>query len=483
MVEFKLPDVGEGMHEGEILRWLVKPGEAVKLDQPILEVQTDKVNAELTSPVSGVVDKIMFAEGDVVEVGTTLMLIATEDNAATATASVSAERPGQGTVAKQTTAAGHGSGESGNGVPAVQTAHAAAQTTQAAHAASQTAHPAQPTATPRPLGQAASAPNALSQAKPRVTATPYVRQMAREMQIDIEQVTGTGPAGRVTEDDLRRFANAGQASAGAQGKVDAVTVVAPAGSRSFALAESAGKQSAGAIGREKETRIPLKGIRKKIAEHLVKSVTIIPHVTHVDELEMDALRGLRERLRPHAEARGVKLTYLPFFIKALIVALKEYPTLNASIDDGSNEIVLKNYYNIGIATDTEDGLIVPVVKDADQKTIFQLAEEISRLAQQAREGKLSLAEITGGTFTISNVGPIGGLLATPIINHPEAAILGLHKLEQRMVVREGEGVVRWMMNLSLSFDHRLIDGVTAVRFTNRMRQLLENPELLLAELV
>jgi len=203
----------------------------------------------------------------------------------------------------------------------------------------------------------------------------------------------------------------------------------------------------------------------------------------VDELEADALQALRERLRPLAAERQVKLTYLPFFIKAIVIALKEFPFFNASLDDETKEIVLKRYYHIGIATDTPDGLIVPVIRDADRKTVFEMAEEIGRLSERAREGKLKLADITGGTFTISNVGPIGSLLATPIINHPEAAILALHKMEPRMVVRNGEGVIRLMMNMALSFDHRLIDGAEAIRFTNRIKRLLEQPDLLWAEMV
>ncbi|MED0675621.1 dihydrolipoamide acetyltransferase family protein [Aneurinibacillus thermoaerophilus] len=423
MVEFKLPDVGEGMHEGEISKWLVREGELVTRDQPVVEVQTDKVNAELSSPVTGVIKKIMFSEGDIVEVGATLLIIEEETEAA---APPAAESKMPASLVKMSE--NHAS-------PATTTVH-------------------------------------------RALATPYVRQLAREMKIDIEQIRGTGPAGRVTEEDVRRFAQDKQNETVATVPenwvaVDDVTKAKPADSVRKAVPKE----------QEAEERIPLKGIRKKIAEHMVKSVTIIPHVTHIDELEMDALKALRERLKDYAEERGIKLTFLPFFIKAVVIALKEFRTLNASIDDATNEIVLKNYYHIGIATDTQDGLLVPVIKDADRKTIFQLAEEIRDLASRAREGKLTLDEITGGTFTISNVGPIGGLYATPIINHPEVAILALHKMEPRMVVRDAEGVIRMMMNISLSFDHRLIDGVTAVKFTNRIRELLEKPERLFAEMV
>ncbi|WP_409178885.1 dihydrolipoamide acetyltransferase family protein [Brevibacillus fortis] len=423
MVEFKLPDVGEGMHEGEIVKVLVRTGESVQQDQPLLEVQTDKVNAELSAPVTGIIREIFISEGETVEVGTTLLVI---------DAGTEAKKEETKTV---------------NFAPA-----------RADHR--------------------------------RSLATPYVRQLAREMKLDIELVTGTGAAGRVTEEDLRQFANRLQKSAPAKFPttatgnerlleastvaVETEAVVQPKTGTATRVATS----SQGDI-----ERLPLKGIRKKIAEHMVKSVTIIPHVTSVDELEMDQLRALREKLKPHADKRNIKLTFLPFFIKALVIALKEFPMLNASIDDSTNEILLKRFYNIGIATDTSEGLIVPVIKDADHKSIFQLAEEIDQLARLAREGKLTMEHITGGTFTISNVGPIGGLQATPIINHPEVAIISLHKMEKRWVVREDEGVIRWMMNLSLSFDHRLIDGVTAVRFTNRIKELLEDPNLLFAEMV
>ncbi|GIO08790.1 dihydrolipoyllysine-residue acetyltransferase component of pyruvate dehydrogenase complex [Brevibacillus reuszeri] len=420
MVEFKLPDVGEGMHEGEILRVLVKTGEFVQMDQPILEVQTDKVNAELSAPASGVVTEIFFAEGDTVHVGTTLLTI---DN-----------------------------GTKTEAAPLPKT-----EQTRAVEA--------------KEVKESVSAKSA-GQGVKRVLATPFVRQMAREMKIDIEQVQGTGPIGRVTEEDLRRFAQVPHAKPSKEKTLEPAmqTVSSPAKGSSAS--------------REKiEERILLKGIRKKIAEQMVKSVSTIPHVTSVDEFEMDELKAVRERLKPFAEKKGVKLTFLPFFIKALVLALKEFPMLNSSLDEETNEIVLKHYYHIGIATDTPQGLIVPVIKDVDQKSIFELAAEISSLAQLARDGKLKMDQITGGTFTISNVGAIGGLQATPIINHPEAAILSLHKMEKRWVVREDEGVIRWMMNTSLSFDHRLIDGVTAVKFTNRIKELIEEPNLLFAEMI
>ncbi|WP_019421021.1 dihydrolipoamide acetyltransferase family protein [Paenibacillus sp. OSY-SE] len=443
MMEFKLPDVGEGIHEGEIGKWLIKEGERVNCDQPIVEVLTDKVNAELTAPAGGVVRKLMFAEGDKVEVGDILFLL---------------DEEGRVTL-----------GRIGEAEQAAATSPPAAPPAAESHIAP--VHPSR-----------------------RARAAPYVRQLARQLKIDIEQVSAAGADGRITEEDLKRYIDtreedeltfvASEATvAGQDGSVGDVALQALQLSRPQVKSVSASRIESEAPPLCAEERIPLRGVRLKIAERLVKAVTIIPHVTQVDELEADALQALRERLQGIAAERQVKLTYLPFFIKALVIALKEFPAFNASLDDGSKEIVLKRYYHIGIATDTPDGLFVPVIRHADRKTIFQLAEEIARLTLQAREGKLTLEQITGGTFTISNVGPIGSLLATPIINHPEAAILALHKMEPRMVVRNGEGVIRLMMNMALSFDHRLIDGADAIRFTNRMKRLLEHPDLLWAEMI
>ncbi|MCY9141600.1 dihydrolipoamide acetyltransferase family protein [Peribacillus frigoritolerans] len=417
MMEFKLPDVGEGMHEGEIIQWLIKEGDAVKQDQPIVEVQTDKVNAELTAPAAGVVKKIFFSVGDIVEVGTTIFTIQEENDVSVPDTGISEEE--------------NQVGQSGD------------VNVNAEHITTKHHHQAV-----------------------RALATPFVRQMAREMKIDIEKVKGSGPAGRITESDLKQFKENDSFTRENAKQHD----------------DKTGQELAPIMGNEREERIPLKGIRKKIAEHMVKSVSTIPHVTHVDELEMDRLKELKNQLKEYSDNKDIKLTFLPFFVKAIVIALKEFKTLNASIDERTNEIILKNYYHIGIATNTNEGLIVPVIKHADQKTIFQLADEIRQLATQAREGKLSIDQITCSTFTISNVGPIGGMHATPIINYPEAAILALHKMEHRMVVRDLEGVIRLMMNMSLSFDHRLIDGVTAVQFTNKIKELLENPIRLVVEM-
>lgn len=438
MYEFKLPDIGEGMHEGEIQRWLVQAGQRVTADTPLVEVQTDKVTAELTVPVGGVVEKLCVQEGTVVPVGTVLAVLNTDAAGSLPEGAASASQP----AAKPPSAAGTGQ---------------------------------------------------------RALATPHVRALARKLGLNIDEIPGTGRAGRVTEADVQHFAAVTQSRSHVADATTPIAAQAGASRTCPAAFAQPGPQAKPAIPvpatapgsvaadaaralSEPVEEVPLRGIRRRIAEHMVRSVQTIPHVTHVDEMEMEALDALRKRLQPMAQARGVKLTFLPFFIKALTVALREFPYLNASLDDAGERILLKRYYHIGVAVDTEEGLIVPKVKNADQKSLFDIAAEVTDLAARARAGRLALQEVSGGTFTVSNVGPIGGLHATPIINHPEAAILGLHKMEPRAVVRNGELAIRKMMYISLSFDHRIIDGAMAVRFTNRLKSLVEQPEALWAEL-
>lgn len=424
MLEFKLPDIGEGMTEAEILQWFVKEGDEVKRDEPVLEIQTDKVSAELTAPEAGIIERIFFEEEETAEVGEVLFTIRTEGEA-------SDKPPASASTPSQT----------------------AEENEREERSVEQPSNPS---------------PSATSRRFKRALATPYVRQLARELNIDIEEVEGTGPIGRVLEEDLYRFKEGmKKTQQPAEEKASPVEMTTPA------------SQAATSGG---ERRIPIKGIRKVIAERMVKSVQTIPHVTHMDELEIEALHSLREEMKAYYEPKGVKITYLPFFVKAVVSALKEFEYFNASVDDETNEIVLKDYYHIGIATDTEQGLVVPVIRDADKKSIVEIAAEISELAILARKGQLRVEQMTGSTFTISNVGPVGGNLATPIINHPEVAILALHKIAPRTVVKEMESVIRLMMNISLSFDHRIIDGVLAVKFTNYIIERLENPNLLLMEM-
>ena len=291
-------------------------------------------------------------------------------------------------------------------------------------------------------------------------ATPATRKLAREMGVDITKVRGSGSMGRITEEDVRKAA--GQA-----------------GSPQSSATRPRSHPPEGRTRRG----CPSGGLRKIVAERMTKSIHTTAQVTHVDEADMTELVLLREAFKGSAEKRGVKLTFLPLMIKAVIPALKEFPYVNASLDEEAGEIVLKKSYNIGIATDTENGLVVPVVKDADKKDVFEIAAEIQQLAAKARSGQLTLDDVHGSTFTITNQGSVGGLFATPIINYPEAAILGTHKISKRPVVREGKIEVRDVMYLSLSFDHRILDGAYAARFVNRVIGVIQDPKLLLAEIL
>jgi pyruvate dehydrogenase E2 component (dihydrolipoamide acetyltransferase) len=423
--EFKLPDIGEGVHEGEIVKWLVKEGESVREDQLMVEVMTDKATVEIPSPKAGTVLKLMYKEGEIAKVGSVLVTIA---------------------VAGETAPT------------AAQTATPAAQ--PAVAAASATATPSSTTRVTMPTTSPGT----------RVLATPATRKLARELRVDISLVTGTGPGGRVSDDDVRRFA-AGGAPAQAPTAIPQ-TPTATSTPRTGVVSMDG-----------REERIPLRGIRKKMSERMHQSKTTAAHFTYVEEVDMTELVQLREQMKPLAEKKNVKFTYLPFIVKAVVAALKEMPILNATLDDAKGEIILKKYYNIGIAAATEEGLVVPVVKEADRKSFLEIASDLERLAKTAREGKLTLSEITGSTFTITSLGAVGGLFATPIVNYPEVAILGVHEIKKRPVVRDGQIVVRDIMLLSLSFDHRIVDGYTGASFCKKIQSYLENPKLLILELV
>ena len=405
---FKLPDIGEGVAEGEILKWMANVGDQIKEDQPLVEIMTDKVNVQIPAPRTGRVLQILAKEGDVAKVGQTIMVI--DD----------------------------GSGDGGASPAPTPPASAPAQ------------------------AAAASGPQQ-APASQAVLATPATRRLARELGVDISQVKGSGSQGRVTDDDVKRFASGSRASPAT------VTMQAPR-----PPTPGAGP---------KEELVPLRGLRRTISERMLKSLQTTAQVTHVDEADMTELVLLREAFKGSAEKRGVHLTFMPFIIKALVPALKEFPYVNSSLDEQSGSIVLKKYYNIGVATDTDQGLVVPVVRDVDKKDIFELAGEIETLADRARKGQLTLDEVRGGTFTITNVGAIGGLFATPIVNTPEVAILGLHKIAKRPVVRDGKVEIRDTTYFSLSFDHRVVDGAYAARFTSRVIDIVQDTKKLLSEVL
>jgi pyruvate dehydrogenase E2 component (dihydrolipoamide acetyltransferase) len=558
--EFKLPDVGEGVAEGELVTWLVEPGDTVTEDMPVAEVETDKALVEVPSPYDGTVKELLAEEGQMVPVGDVIITFDVPEE-----------------------------GDDG----------AAADPADAATAEGATAAESEPA--DADAGAAANADAEASEAETpsgRVFAPPNVRRLARELGIDIASVAGSGPSGRITEGDVRAAAeseSAAAAESGGDGSATAAddapeprnvsvgegtssvtkrttdgetakpvesadrdrTLAAPAtrrvaeeegvdlnavpaterrdgeafvsadavreyaeaqrqarqaeveavsagGGSVSAAAESttndaeaataeagAGESAAAGADAGPETtaegpveRVPYRGVRRTIGDQMERSKYTAPHVTHHDTVVLDELVEFRAATKDLAAKRDVKLTYMPFVLKAVVAALQEFPYLNATLDESDPddaEILLKQYYNVGIAVATDAGLMVPVVEDVDRKSVFELAREIDDLASRARERKVTREEMQGGTFSVTNFGAIGGEYATPIINYPETAILGLGAIEQRPVVQDGEVTAAYTLPLSLSIDHRIIDGAVAGRFTNRVMELLRNPKLLLLE--
>ncbi|WP_338367919.1 dihydrolipoyllysine-residue acetyltransferase [Enterococcus faecium] len=427
--QFKLPDIGEGIAEGEIVKWFVKPGDTINEDDTLLEVQNDKSVEEIPSPVTGTVKNVIVPEGTVANVGDVLVEIdAPGHNSAPSTSAPSAEAPKE----------------------KVETSGSAS------------------------VVEAAD-PNK------RVLAMPSVRQFAREKDVDISQVTATGKGGRVTKEDIENFLAGGPSSAPAKSEAPEAAApkeAAPAAESKPAAPAKPFKSNLGDL----EERVAMTPTRKAIAKAMVNSKHTAPHVTLHDEVEVSKLWDNRKRFKEVAAANGTKLTFLPYVVKALTATVKKYPVLNASIDDANQEIVYKHYYNIGIATDTDHGLYVPNVKDADRKGMFAIADEINEKAKLAHDGKLSAEDMRNGTITISNIGSVGGGWFTPVINYPEVAILGVGTIAQQPIVNaEGEIVVGRVMKLSLSFDHRIVDGATAQQAMNNIKRLLADPELLMME--
>ena len=406
--EFKLPDLGEGVVEGEIVKWLVQPGDTVEEDQSVVELMTDKATVSVPAPRAGKVVSLHGKEGDIAKVHHPLLTM-----------------------------------EIMGGAPA---------------AASAPAHPTAAASSAAPV--AARAVEAV-----KVLATPVTRRMAREHGLDLAAISGTGPQGRVLKADVQAALDIGRAPEPAQAPPRAKLVPLP---------------SAGA-----DQRIPIRGLRRKIAEKMVRSKFTAPHSLFVEEVDATELVALRKRLNAGLAAAGdiLRVSFLPLICKALVPVFRKYPSLNANFDDAAQELVQRGSFNFGIAAATDEGLTVPVVKDVDRLTVRQLAEEISRLAAGARDRTLKLDELSGGTFTITSLGTNGGLFAMPIINYPEVAILGVHRIRKRPVVADDDQiVVREVMNISLSFDHRVIDGLVAAEAVGALVQLLEHPESLLLEM-
>jgi len=420
MKEFKLPDLGEGMQEAEIRRWLIKPGDTIKLDQPMVEVETDKAVVEIPSPIAGRIADIRVPEGQIAKLGEVLVVFETA----------------------ATPAKGDGSSRSRETLPATETAKSS------------------------PSPQPAST-------KPRVLAVPAVRKLAFELDIDLEQVTPSNPNGRISIEDVRSYA---ERNVGAQ--FIAPTTAAPAIAPPAVPTEETPPAPT-----SQEDRQPLTGLRKRIAEHMERSWRTVPHATAFDEVDGSGLVALREALKPVAEQRSVRLTYIPLLIKLLIPLLKEFSIFNASLDDEHREIIYKRSYHIGVATATPEGLLVPVLRNADRLTLLEIASNLERLIEGAKKRTLSLSELSGSTFTLNNVGSFGGSSGTPIINYPEVAILAVGKLQEKAIVHQGAIIIRPMMPLALSFDHRIIDGAMAGAFLARFKELTENPQQLMLDMV
>ncbi|WP_113929560.1 dihydrolipoamide acetyltransferase family protein [Bacillus sp. P14.5] len=412
-MEVKLHDIGEGMTEAHVSHFFVKAGDSVKADQPLVEVQTDKMTAEIPSPSAGTIKEILVSEGTTIEVGTVVLVLEA--------AGSQRKKPEEIRENKEV----------------IVTEESGADTS---------AHP---------------------RSRKRILAAPYTRKIAREKGIDITEVEGTGAAGRITDEDVLRFIEGGEIS---QPEMDTAQ---PA-------AEVIQPESKPAVPANSES-IPFRGRRKQIGMKMKSSLMTIPHCTHFEEIDVTNLMQLRNQLKQS----DTNISASAFFVKALSIALKEFPIFNARVDEEREQITFIKEHNIGAATDTEEGLIVPVVKNVESKSLKTIHTEMKEYTLKARENKLVAKDVTGGTFTISNVGPMGGSIgATPIINHPEVALVSFHKTKKRPMVNENdEIVIRSMMNISMSFDHRAADGATAVAFTNRFAQLIENPNLMIVELM
>jgi len=458
--EFRFPDIGEGITEGEIVEWSVKEGQEVKEHDVLGRIETDKAVAEIPSPVSGTVLKIHFKAGDTVKVGEVMVTI----------------------------------GEKGEKIPEEAKAETKTSQTTPQPATMQATRPPQEAA--QPVFKAAGAVGYLEEAPEKekekeevqavkklqkelareteskqpameILAAPATRRMAKELGIDLSDVKGTGLGGRITEQDVK----------GAAGKIETTK---KQGVLEEKQPEIVGQKKYDVWGYVEH--VPMKGVRKAIAKKMVESFTHAVHVTAFDEADVTRLWELREREKKRAELEGVKLTFMPFIIKACVHALKEHPFVNSTLDEQNDEIILKKYYNIGVAVDTEDGLIVPVVKGADIKSIKNIAKEIEELAEKARYRVLDIGDMKGGTFTITNYGSIRGTFATPIINYPEAAILGVGRIFDKLVVEEdSKAYKRKTLPLSLSFDHRIFDGADAAQFMKTLIEHLEDPDLILIE--
>jgi pyruvate dehydrogenase E2 component (dihydrolipoamide acetyltransferase) len=468
--EFKLPDIGEGVTEGEIVAWAdgIAEGVVVQADQALAEVMTDKATVTITSPKTGTIVQLGGAVGQVIAVGAPLVVLDLD-----AGASASAATPAPAVEAPAAPAAAEPKKESGNAATAVGDIKEDLPGMNRS---------------PAPAAKKAVETTASTYFAAKPLATPATRKLARELGVDLRTVPPSGPHGRVTKDDVRARTGASTAASPSSAPSSTATAnaatSAPAQSNEVVASRFAPMKIAAASAEETalETREPLRGVRKKIFDSMSRSKHTAAHFTFVEECDVTALKDLRARLRPAAEKEGVKLTYLPFIVKATVAALKRHPELNSAFDESTQEIVRRAYINLGIASSTEAGLIVPVVKGADRRSILDIAREIQRLGEATKSGKVKAADLQGSTFTITSLGQQGGLFATPILNFPEVGILGVHQIKQKPVVRDNQIVIGEVMLLSLSFDHRIIDGHVGAAFAYEIIRFLENPDALFLEM-
>ena len=417
-LEFRFPDVGEGIAEGEVVRWLVTEGEMVRADQPLVEVETDKAVVEIPAPRAGTVLRLAVQEGEKIQVGDVLVVL----------------------------------GETGERVPEPAPAAVKPAASPSVSVVGTLAGPAVDLPPPPEVVQPAMTPKAS-----RLLAIPSVRKLARDLRVDLLRLTPTGPQGRIRREDVLQAAQQPPAAAVGPGAEPAPPV-------------SPARDDYGPI-----DLLPLSALRRTMATAMMRATSSTVPVTTTDEVDVTDLVALRQRAKDATVSQGIPLTLLPFIMKAVVAALRQHPHLNATLAEQQRSLLLKRYYHLGIATDTSDGLLVPVIKDVDQKTLLTLASELQRLTALARERRIPLADLHGGTFTISNYGAIGGIFATPMLHVPQVAILGTGKLLQRPVVHDGQIVVRTVLPLSLTFDHCALDGATAQRFLNDLMAYLADP--------
>lgn len=445
--EFKLPDIGEGVTEGEIVGWLIKEGDSVSEDQEMVEVMTDKATVTIGAPKAGKVVELRGGVGDVIPVGDVLVVLDL-NGGGEAAASPAAPAPAPAAPPPEAPAP---EAKSSTGPVASAVGDIKEELPGTALVARQQGNDTSSYYNDKPL------------------AAPATRKLARELGIDLRQVQPSGDAGRVTREDVEKHARGGAAAA-------------PAAAGAPAQARAPAPPPAPVVSSGADERKPIRGLRRRIFDNMARSKHTAAHFTYADECEVSKLMELRARVKPYAEKAGVKLTFLPFIVKATVIALKKHRELNCVVDDAAQEMILRGSFDIGMATATDAGLIVPVIRQADRRSVLEIATEIDRLATDARNGKTRQEDVGGGSFTITSLGRLGGMFSTPVVNYPEVAILGVHEIKKKPIIRDDEIAIGNVMILALSFDHRIIDGHVGAAFAQEIKALLEEPDRLMVEM-